>query len=69
MFQNARNKLASLVLLASSMVAAGSASAAVDVTTVTTAIDGALVPIGAIGLSVLGVIVGIKIYKWVRRAM
>jgi len=45
------------------------ASAAVDVTATVTEITGALTPIGLIGVAVLSVIVGIKIYKWVRRAM
>ncbi|HSI23791.1 MAG TPA: major capsid protein [Methylophilaceae bacterium] len=45
------------------------ASAAVDVTATVAEITGALTPIGLIGVAVLSVIVGIKIYKWVRRAM
>lgn len=49
--------------------ASASASAAVDVTAVTTEIAGAAAPIAAIGSATLLVIVGIKIYKWVRRAM
>lgn len=53
-------------------VAAGNAAAAptpVDVTAVTDAIAATLTPIGAIGAGVLLVLVGIKTYKWVRRAM
>lgn len=46
-----------------------SAMAAVDVTAVVTEIEGAVVPIGLIGAAVLVVMVGIKVYKWVRRAM
>ncbi|MGH8075956.1 MAG: major capsid protein [Lysobacter sp.] len=49
--------------------AAGSASAATDVTAVTTEIAAAGAPIAAIGAAVLLVLVGIKVYKWVRRAM
>lgn len=71
MFQKFRNKATSLVVLGTTaLVAAGNAAAApVDVTAVTAAIADTLVPIGAIGAGVLLVIVGIKTYKWVRRAM
>ena len=48
---------------------APSFAAAPDVTAVTSAISDTLTPIGAIGAGVLLVIVGIKTYKWVRRAM
>lgn len=57
--------LAGAVLLGAS----GLASAAVDVTEVVTEIEGAAGPIAAIGAAVLIVMVGIKVYKWVRRAM
>lgn len=43
--------------------------AAVDVTDVVTDIDGAAAPIALIGGAVLAILVGIKIYKWIRRAM
>lgn len=43
--------------------------AAPDVSGVVSAIGGAAAPIAAIGGAVLLVLVGIKIYKWVRRAM
>jgi len=43
--------------------------AAVDVSGTVTEIGGAAAPIAAIGAAVLAVIVGIKVYKWVRRAM
>lgn len=45
------------------------AQAAVDVTAVVTEIEGAAAPIASIGAAVLIVMVGIKVYKWVRRAM
>lgn len=45
------------------------ASAAVDVAAVVTEIEGTAAPIAAIGGAVLVVLVGIKAYKWVRRAM
>lgn len=41
----------------------------VDVTSVVSAINGAAAPIAEIGAAVLIVMVGIKVYKWVRRAM
>lgn len=41
----------------------------VDVGDVVTAIEGAAQPIAAIGVAVLGILVAIKVYKWVRRAM
>lgn len=44
-------------------------AAAPDVTAVVTEIEGAAVPIAAIGAAVLLVMVGIKVFKWVRRAM
>jgi hypothetical protein len=43
--------------------------AAVDVAAVVTEIEGAATPIAAIGAAVLLVMVGIKVFKWVRRAM
>lgn len=45
------------------------AMAAVDVTAVVNEISGAAAPIALIGSAVLIVMVGIKVYKWVRRAM
>ena len=45
------------------------ASQAVVVTSVTDEISAASVPIAAIGSAVLLVIVGIKVFKWIRRAM
>lgn len=48
---------------------AQSASSGVDVSDVVSAIQGAAAPIAAIGGAVLTVMVGIKVYKWVRRAM
>lgn len=45
------------------------AFAAPDVTGVVTEIGDAAAPIAAIGSAVLLVMVGIKVFKWVRRAM
>lgn len=44
-------------------------AAAPDVTSVTAEIAGAAAPIAAIGSAVLLVMVGIKVFKWVRKAM
>lgn len=55
------------------LVGVGGASsafaAAPDVAGVVTEIAGAAAPIAAIGSAVLLVMVGIKVFKWVRRAM
>jgi hypothetical protein len=45
------------------------AQAAPDVSDVVTGIGNAAAPIAAIGGAVLLVLVGIKVFKWVRRAM
>lgn len=45
------------------------AGTGVDVTGVVAAIAAAAAPIAAIGAAVLLILVGIKVYKWVRRAM
>lgn len=55
------------------LVGVGGASsafaAAPDVADVVTEIAGAAAPIAAIGSAVLLIMVGIKVFKWVRRAM
>nr|WP_312356130.1 major capsid protein [Stenotrophomonas pavanii] len=55
--------------LASAPAFASGGSGGVDVGNVVSAIQGAAAPIAAIGGAVLTVLVGIKVYKWVRRAM
>lgn len=40
-----------------------------DVTAVTTAIAGVATPAASIGIAVLTMLVGIKTFKWVRRAL
>lgn len=54
------------VLVSGAHAAAG---AAVDVTDVVGTIGAQATPIAAIGGAVLAIIVGIKAFKWVRRAM
>lgn len=56
-----------LALFAPAAFAAGGGG--VDVSEVVSAIEGAAGPIAAIGVAVLGILVAIKVYKWVRRAM
>jgi hypothetical protein len=55
--------------LASSAGAFAQSTGAVDVTSTVSTISAQLTPIAAVGGAVLGVIVAIKAYKWVRRAM
>lgn len=54
------------VVLAQASHAAGSA---IDVTDVVSTISAQAVPIAAIGAAVLSLMVGIKAFKWVRRAL
>ena len=61
-------KLSAMLLLPLAVIAT-SAQAAIDVTAVTTEITGAAAPIAAIGAGVLVLMVGIKVYKWIRAAM
>lgn len=52
-----------------SMLFAGTASAAIDVTSVTTEIAAAATPIGVVAAAVLVVLAGLKAWKLIRRAM
>ncbi len=58
-------------LVAASLLtlAGASQAAAIDVTTVTADISAQSAPIAAIGAAVLILIVGIKAFQWVRRAL
>lgn len=53
----------------SSALVAGLSQAAVDVTSVTTAISDAGTAAATVGAAVLVMVVGIKVYKWIRGAM
>lgn len=64
--RNLFKKVGSGLVLAA---AAGASQAAIDVTAVTTAVGEAATAAGLIGAGVLVMIVGIKVYKWVRGAM
>lgn len=72
MFQKSRSKLLALTAalsLGSMAPMAFAGGGGIDVSTVTTAINGAAAPIAAIGAAVLVVLVGVKVYKWIRRAL
>lgn len=62
-------KMQKIALGAVALVPGLALAAAPDVTDVVTEISGAAAPIAAIGGAVLVVMVGIKVFKWVRRAM
>jgi hypothetical protein len=57
------------VLAASSVVAAGNASAALVTTDITGAITDAATAGGVIGIAVLVMMVGFKVFKWVRKTL
>lgn len=61
------------VVVSAPLLLAGTAAHAsgggIDVSAVTSAISGASAPIATIGAAVLVVLVGIKVYKWIARAM
>ena len=64
-----KTKLALLASVAFASIQSQAAMAAgIDVTSTVTAIGDALVPIGLIGAAVLGVVVALKAFHWVRRA-
>ena len=63
-------KTHALALVPASFLVAGAANAAaVDVSAVVTDIAAQAAPIAAIGAAVLLIYVGIKAFKWVRRAL
>lgn len=64
-----KNLFVRLGLAAAITLAATASQAAVDVSAVVTEIGTAAAPIASIGSAVLMIMVGIKVYHWVRRAM
>lgn len=58
-----------LVAAGALTVAGASQAAAIDVTTVVAEIGAQAAPVAAIGAAVLALIVGIKAFQWVRRAL
>ncbi len=57
-----------IAVAASTALLAGSALA-VDVTAVTTAVGDAGTAAGTVGAAVLVMVVGIKVFKWIRQAL
>lgn len=51
------------------IASAQASAAAVDVTATVTDIAAQMAPIGLIAMAVLGVFVGLKAFKWVRKAL
>lgn len=70
-FRSKFSQFTALLMLAlvSPFAFASGGGGGVDVSAVVSAIEGAAGPIAAIGVAVLGILVAIKVYKWVRRAM
>jgi len=58
-----------LVAASAALLPVASFAAAVDVTSVVTDIGAQATPVAAIGAAVLLLLVAIKAFKWVRRAM
>ena len=58
-----------LVGVGALVLAGASQAAAIDVTTVVADIGAQAAPVAAIGAAVLALIVGIKAFQWVRRAL
>lgn len=56
-------------LLAMAVGATASQAAAIDVTAIVTDIGNQLAPIGLIGIAVMGVMVAVKAFRWVRSAL
>ena len=64
-----RSKFAAGVGGLSALAFAGASSAAIDVTSVTTALTDAGTAVATVGAAVLVVIVGVAAYKYIRRAL
>lgn len=56
-------------LASAAALAAGGANAAIDVSSVTTSIADGSGAVTTVGVAVLGVMVLIAVYKWIRRAL
>jgi hypothetical protein len=67
---NAQSRRLAQIVAAGALVLASQAhAAAIDVTSVVSDIEAQAAPIAAIGAAVLILFVGIKAFKWVRRAL
>jgi hypothetical protein len=58
-----------VMLVASAGAVAGSAHAAIDVSTVTSSISDAGTAIATVGAAFLAMMVGAKVYKWIKSAI
>jgi len=68
-FQKGKALVFALLLSLAAFALPASASGGIDVSSVTSAINGAAAPIASIGAAVLVILVGVKVYKWIRRAL
>ena len=64
-----KNVIVAVLAAGSLALVGGAQAAAVDVSATVTDIGAQLVPIGLIGIAVLGIFVAVKAFKWVRRAL
>jgi acetate kinase len=64
-----KNRFLPAAIGAGALMAASASNAAIDTTTTVAAIEGLATPIAAIGAAVLLILVGIKGWKLIRRAM
>lgn len=68
-FKLQTHRLAQVAAAGALAIASQANAAAVDVTAVVTDIGAQAAPVAAIGAAVLVLMVGIKAFKWVRKAM
>ena len=64
-----KNRLLPVVFGAGALIAASASNAAIDTTDIVAEISGLATPISAIGAAILLILVGIKGWKLIRRAM
>ena len=63
------NKFYAFLAFALAFAAPAANATDLDVSALVTTIGGVLAPVGLVGMAVLAVIVGIKLFKWIQRAM
>lgn len=68
-FRSFRSKLPAVAGVGTAAAVAAPAFAAIDTTGVETAIGEAATSVATIGAAVILVMVGIAVYKWIRRAL
>ncbi|ATJ81227.1 major capsid protein [Halomonas beimenensis] len=64
-----RVALVPLALVSGSALATETGGSSIDTTGLVSTIEGAMTPVGAVGLAVLGVLAGILVFKLIRRVM